>query len=326
MLIQRLRRRRYHPHMRQMLQEVSLQRAHLVQPIFVRAGTGIKKEIISMPGIYQYSLDQLAPYLESLLEKGVQHLLLFGVPAEKDHKGSSAHGENGVVQSALIYIKQHFPQFFLTADVCFCEYTDHGHCGMLSEKGGCLDVDNDQTLEALGPLAVSLAEAGADMLAPSGMMDGAVGAMRQALDAAGFSSMPLMAYAVKYASSLYGPFRDAAEGAPQFGDRKTYQMDFHNRGEALAEAAMDIQEGADILMVKPGGLYLDVLKSLATKWPEVPFAAYQVSGEYAMLQAALEKGWLAEEAIYESIIAFRRAGAQLIISYFTETIAPKLPA
>lgn len=304
---------------RDLVHETDLDLCHLIQGTFVVEGKGIRDPIASMPGILRYSPDTLLEYAESLVNLGVRALILFGVPAEKDPLGLSADAESGVIQQALRALKERGFPLILVADACFCEYTDHGHCGILAK--GPEIVDNDATLERLASLAISLAEAGADIIAPSGMMDGTVGYLREALDRNGFSHIPIMMYSIKYASHFYGPFREAAQGAPKFGDRRTYQMDYRNSREALVEARLDIEEGADILMVKPALAYLDVLCRLRER-TDLPLAAFNVSGEYAMVKAAASQGWLDERAIVTEILtALRRAGADMIITYHAREFA-----
>ncbi|MAZ39902.1 MAG: porphobilinogen synthase [Legionellales bacterium] len=309
---------------RAMQQEVHIRVEQLVQPIFIKAGMNIKNEIASMPGIYQYTLDNLPEYLLELNADGVKNIILFGIPEDKDAQGSAAWQADGIVQQAIKVCKSILPEMVVIADCCFCEYTDHGHCGVISETTGCPDVDNDATLTLLAKQAVSLVKAGADIIAPSGAMDGMVYAIRTALDKNAAQHIPIMSYSMKYASHFYGPFRDAAEGAPQFGDRRTYQADFANVNEALREAALDIEEGTDFLMVKPAMPYLDILYKLKQAYPEYPMVAYQVSGEYAMIQAAAQNGWLdGEKTMFESLIAIKRAGADIIITYFAQAFCAR---
>ena len=316
-LVQRPRRLRNHPIIRAMIRETRVSVDAIIYPIFVKEGENIKEEIPSMPGQYRYSIDRLGEELEAVIKAGVKSVLFFGIPEKKDECGSGAWATQGIVQQAVRYGKTHFPELYYITDVCMCEYTSHGHCGML--KG--MVVDNDQTLELLIKTALSHVEAGADMVAPSDMMDGRIRAIRNALDKQGYSHIPIMSYAVKYASAFYGPFREAAGSAPTFGDRKSYQMDYHNIKEAIREAALDIEEGADILMVKPGMAYLDVLKELSLNF-EVPLAIYSVSGEYAMIKAAAMAGYIDEAAmICESTVGMFRAGANIVITYFAKEIA-----
>lgn len=316
-LIQRPRRLRNGSVLRSMVQETRISADTLIYPMFVIEGTNIKEEITTMPGQYRWSIDRMDEILQELTEAGVKSILLFGIPKQKDEIGSSAWAEDGIVQRAIRHIKQQFPQLYVITDVCMCEYTSHGHCGILCGHS----VDNDKTLEVLAKTAYSHVQAGADMVAPSDMMDGRVGKIRSVLDANGFVNTPIMSYSVKYASAFYGPFRDAAGSAPAFGDRKGYQMDPHNLQEAIREAELDIQEGADILMVKPGMAYLDVLYALKERFP-YPVAAYSVSGEYAMIKAAGMAGYVDESAlICESAICMYRAGADLLITYFAKELA-----
>lgn len=291
-MITRPRRLRQNPVLRKMVRETRMDASSLIYPMFVREGSGIKEEIPAMEGQYRYTTDTMLYALEDLEKAGVRSVMFFGIPDVKDEVGSGAYAENGIVQRALREAKAHFPEMYLITDVCMCEYTSHGHCGLL--KGH--DVDNDSTLELLAKTAVSHVQAGADMVAPSDMMDGRVLAIRNALDAQGYENTPIMSYAVKYASSFYAPFRDAAGSAPSFGDRKSYQMDFHNRKEALKEAQLDVSEGADIIMVKPAMTYLDIVREVADT-VNVPVAAYSVSGEYAMVKAGAKLGCVDEEKI-----------------------------
>ena len=316
-LIQRPRRLRGSEKLRKMVRETRMDKSSLIYPLFVKEGTGIEEEIPSMEGQYRYSVDRLPFELERLQNAGVNNIMLFGIPDHKDEVGSGAYDPNGIVQKALREAKKQFPDMYYITDVCMCEYTSHGHCGVLCGH----DVNNDATLELLAKTAVSHVEAGADMVAPSDMMDGRVRAIREALDANGHYEAPIMSYAVKYASAFYGPFRDAAGSAPAFGDRKSYQMDFHNRREGMKEALMDIEEGADIIMVKPAMSYLDMVSEIS-KAVNVPVAAYSVSGEYAMVKAAVKMGWIDEERIVgEMAVGAYRAGAQIYITYFAEEIA-----
>ncbi len=285
-------------------------------PCFVRSGANVERPVSSMPGIHQFSVDRLLADLEPPVSSGLRSVLLFGIPDRKDAVGSGAWDPEGPVPSAIRALRARFPELVVMADVCLCEYTDHGHCGPLTETArGEITVANDAALELLARAAVAYAEAGADVVAPSGMMDGVVGALRSALDAAGRAETAIMGYSAKYASHFYGPFRDAAESPPSKGDRRTYQMDPSNAREAVREIRLDVQEGADIVMVKPALAYLDVIRS-AREAVDVPVAAYSVSGEYSMLKAAVEKGWLAPGAILESLLSIRRAGADMIITYF----------
>jgi len=328
-LIKRPRRLRQTATLRSMLRETELNPSDLIYPIFVRPGRGIRHEIRSMPGIYQWSADLLSAEAESIASLGIPGVILFGIPSDKDAIGSENYAPHGVVQQAIRIIKQAVPHMVVITDVCMCEYTDHGHCGVLNigdprphphlPEGYVL---NDPTLEILGKVAVSHAEAGADIVAPSGMIDGMVAAIRQALDSADFENIPILSYAVKYASSFYGPFRDAAESPPKFGDRKSHQMDPANAREALREVTIDVQEGADMLMVKPALPYLDIIHRVHQAFPELPLAAYNVSGEYAMLRAASLNGWLDERSVVlEALTAIKRAGADLILTYHAKDAA-----
>ena len=314
----RLKRLRQTPTVRAMIRETHLHTDQLIAPIFVSEIHTTAQEIKSMPGTYQLPLTALPAEIDTLSALGIPAVLLFGLPAQKDPEGTSSLSSDGIIQQAIRRIKQLNPTLLIIADVCLCEYTSHGHCGILD--GDC--IDNDKTLAQLAIQAVSYAEAGADWIAPSSMTDGMVAAIRHALDTAGYPHVAILSYAVKYSSSFYGPFREAALGAPQFGDRKTYQMDPCNAEEALREATLDIQEGADLLMVKPAMNYLDIIYRIKTRFPEVPLCAYQVSGEYAMIKAAAAMGVLDEtQAMIESLIAIKRAGADLLITYFAKDMA-----
>src|SRR5579885_568348 len=318
----RPRRLRHNPILRQMVRETALAPDDFILPLFVRPGRGIRNEIASMPGNYQLSLDRLADEVGAAVDLGIRAFILFGIPSHKDATGSSALDDEGIVQQALRSLRAAFRgDVLLIADECFCEYTDHGHCGVLSEAAGRLDVDNDATLPLLARQCVSHARAGADLVAPSGMLDGMVQAIRAGLDAAGFAHLPIMSYAAKYASGFYGPFSDAAESPPQFGDRSGYQMDPANGDEALREVALDLAEGADLIMVKPALAYLDIIRRVKERFG-VPVAAYNVSGEYAMVKAAAARGWLDERrAALEILTAIRRAGADIILTYFARDAA-----
>ena len=316
-LIQRPRRLRGSETLRKMVRETRIDKSSLIYPLFVREGQGIEEEIPSMEGQFRYSVDRLPYELERLTKAGVSNIMLFGIPDHKDEVGSGAYDPNGIVQKALREAKKQFPDMYYITDVCMCEYTSHGHCGVLCGH----DVNNDATLELLAKTAVSHVEAGADMVAPSDMMDGRVRAIREALDANGHYGAPIMSYAVKYASAFYGPFRDAAGSAPSFGDRKSYQMDFHNRREGMKEALTDVEEGADIIMVKPAMSYLDMVSEVS-KAVNVPVAAYSVSGEYAMVKAAAKMGWIDEERIMcEMAVSAYRAGAQIYLTYYAKELA-----
>ncbi len=311
-LVKRPRRLRTSAGLRKLVGEIKIGTEDFIYPMFVVEGSGIEREIPSMPGIYHYSVDKLLFQLEKVQQAGIPGILLFGIPDEKDEVGTGAFFSDGMVQKTLRAAKQRFPELVLSADLCLCEYTSHGHCGIIQDN----KIDNDLTLEILSKAAVSLAEAGADIIAPSDMMDGRVGAIRKALDSFSFSDKAIMAYSAKYASAFYGPFRDAAGSAPVFGDRKTYQMDYHGRKEAMKEMELDINEGADIVMVKPALAYLDIIHEAASRF-DYPLAAYNVSGEYCMIKAAAQKGWIDEKnAALESLTAIKRAGADIIISYF----------
>ncbi len=317
----RMRRLRHNSRIRRLIREQSLTANDFIFPLFIHAGEGIKEPVSSMPGQFQYSLDQLSSVLDELVSLGVLGVMLFGIPAEKDPQGRDAYSEQGIIAQAIRFIKGKTPSLLVISDVCFCEYTDHGHCGIVNEKTGHLDVDNDATLPLLAEQAICHARAGADMVAPSGMMDGMVAAIRQGLDASAFQHIPILSYAVKYASAFYGPFREAAGFSLEFGSRETYQMDPANGEQALREAQMDINEGADMLMVKPGLAYLDTLFRLKQAFPGVPLSIYQVSGEYAMIKGACQQGWLDEKAVVlESLTAMKRAGANFIITYFAKDV------
>ncbi len=313
----RMRRTELH---RALIRETSIGLNHLVYPLFVVPGKKIKEEIGAMPGCYHFSVDMLKDEIRELEDLGIPAVILFGLPEKKDKRGSEAWAKKGIVQQAIEAIKKTTDNILVITDVCLCEYTSHGHCGLIAKN----EVLNDETLELLAKVALSHARAGADIVAPSDMMDGRVGAIREALDEEGFSSIPIMSYAVKYASSFYGPFREAAECAPQFGDRRSYQMDPANAREAIREATLDMQEGADILMVKPAMPYLDIIHTLRQEFP-LPIAAYQVSGEYAMIKAAAANNWLdLDSVMLESLLCIRRAGADIIITYFAKDVAKKI--
>jgi len=315
----RARRLRRTEALRAMVRETELSVKHLVYPMFVLSGKKVREEVSSMPGVFRLSIDQAVEEAKEVFDLGIPAIILFGIPEKKDEIGSEAYAKKGIVQRAVAAIKKAVPDLIVITDVCLCEYTSHGHCGIIRDG----EVDNDLTLEQLARTAVSHARAGADMVAASDMMDGRVARIREALDEAGFSHIPIMSYAVKYCSSFYGPFREAAESAPQFGDRRSDQMDPANQREALREALLDIEEGADIIMVKPAMPYLDIIRTLREETNH-PIAAYQVSGEYAMIKAAGRLGWLDEErAMMESLISIRRAGADIILTYFAKEIAKK---
>ena len=313
----RTRRLRVSENIRRLVRETKLSIDDFVYPIFVEEGTGIEKDIESMPGIKRYSIDRLSKELDEVVECNIPAVLLFGIPAEKDDEGVETWSDNGIIQKAVRFIKEHYPALYVITDVCFCEYTSHGHCGVLDHD----DVDNDATLINIAKQAISHAKAGADMVAPSGMMDGTVETIRTNLDEAGYTKVAIMGYSVKYASAFYGPFRDAADSAPSFGDRKTYQMDPANRTEGLLRASYEDAEGVDILMVKPALSYLDLISDLKQNFDK-PIACYNVSGEYAMVKAAAEKGWIdGEKVMLESLLSMKRAGADIIISYFAKEVA-----
>ncbi len=315
----RLRRLRTHPRLREMVRETQLSPADFILPLFIKHGTNSRAPIASMPGQDQITVDLLAGELREIESLGIPAVILFGIPESKDAVGSDAYSDEGIIQQALRAARDAGTNLLVITDVCFCEFTDHGHCGIINDKHGTMDVDNDATLEILVKQAISHAEQGADVIAPSGMMDGMIAALRSGLDAAGFTQIPILSYAAKYSSAFYGPFRDAAESAPAFGDRRTYQMDPANGAEALREVALDLEEGADLLMVKPALSYLDVIRRVKDAHPEVPLAAYNVSGEYAMIKAAAANGWLDEQrAALEMLTSIKRAGADMILTYFAK--------
>ncbi len=312
--VTRIRRLRKTSVLRDMFRETSLSKEDFIYPLFIVEGAGIKREISSMPGQFQMSLDNVLRECEELQTIGISSILLFGIPEMKDEVGSGAYDENGIIQKTLRAIKKDYSEMMVITDVCLCEYTSHGHCGVVENEY----VQNDKTLELLAKEALSHAQNGADMIAPSDMMDGRVGAIRQVLDANGFDETPIMAYSAKFSSAFYGPFREAAESAPQFSDRKSYQMDYGNSDEALREIALDIQEGADIVMVKPALSYLDVIQRTKENF-NIPIAAYNVSGEYSMIKAAAMRGWIdGEKVMVEVLTAIKRAGADVIITYFAK--------
>ncbi len=315
----RLRRLRSHPRLRDLVRETELSPNDFILPLFIRSGKETRIPISSMPGHAQITVDLLEDEVREITSLGIPAVILFGIPESKDAIGSSSWDHQGVIQQAIRRIKDTTPELLVITDVCFCEFTDHGHCGVLHEHGGHMDVDNDATLVNLVKQAVSHAQAGADMIAPSGMMDGMIHSLRNGLDQAGFSHTPIMSYAAKYASGFYGPFREAAESSPQFGDRRTYQMDPANGAEALREVALDLEEGADVLMVKPALSYLDIIRQVKEAHPEVPLAAYNVSGEFAMVKAAAANGWIDEQRVaLEILTSIRRAGADMILTYFAK--------
>ncbi len=316
----RTRRLRKTENIRRLLRENILSVDDLIYPLFIEEGKNIETEIVSMPGIKRFSLDTISKELDEIIACDIPAVLLFGIPKEKDEIGSETWNDEGIIQQAIRFIKKNYPSLYVITDVCFCEFTSHGHCGIIHEN----DVDNDATLVNIAKQVISHAKAGADMVAPSGMMDGMIATIREALDNKGFVNLPIMSYAVKYASAFYGPFRDAADSAPSFGDRRTYQMDPANRDEGLREATFDDQEGADILMVKPALSYLDIIRDLKNNFDR-PIACYNVSGEYAMIKAAGEKGWIDEERVMmESLLSMKRAGADIIITYFAKAVAKVL--
>ena len=307
----RFRRLRRDERIRSMMQETRLHPKNFIYPVFVTEGEKIKNPVASMPGVFQYSVDRLDEILEQVKEAAIGGIMLFGIPQHKDPQGSQAYAADGVTQRAVRFIKEHYPAVYIVVDVCLCEYTSHGHCGMVCGN----EILNDETLPYLVKMAVSLVEAGADMVAPSDMMDGRIAAIRKGLDEAGFTQVPIMAYSAKFASAYYGPFREAAHSAPEFGDRRSYQMDCANGQEALREIGADIEEGADIVMVKPALAYLDVLREAALTF-DMPLAVYNVSGEYAMVKAAAANGWIDERrVVMENLTAMKRAGARVIITY-----------
>lgn len=316
----RPRRMRKNEAFRGLIRETQLSATQLIYPLFVMPGKNKREEIPSMPGVFRISIDQLAKEARECLDLGINSVILFGLPEKKDAMGTGAHVKDGIIQRAIKELKNKAPQLMVITDVCLCEYTDHGHCGCILNK----EVDNDATLEILAKTALSHATAGADMVAPSDMMDGRVAEIRATLDENNFESVPIMSYAVKYASSFYGPFRDAADCTPQFGDRRSYQMDPANSREALREATLDVDEGADILMVKPAVAYLDIISKLRDEF-DLPVAAYHVSGEYAMIKAAEEKGWIdGPKVMEETLLSIKRAGADIIITYFAKEMAKRL--
>ncbi len=304
--------------MRNLIKDVYLSVEDLIYPVFLEEGENIKKEIASMPGIYRYSIDRIKEELDEIWDLGIRSILVFGIPKEKDEFGKEAYNDKGIVQEAVRYIKKLYPEILVVTDVCMCEYTSHGHCGILDENGY---VKNDETIELLGKISVSHAKAGADIVAPSDMMDGRVKTIREALDENGYINIPIMSYSVKFSSAFYGPFRDAADSAPSFGDRKSYQMDYRSSWQTLDEAKEDLQQGADILIVKPALAYLDVIHRLKENL-DVPIAAYNVSAEYSMVKACSQNGWIDEmDIVIEKMYGIKRAGATIIISYFAKDVA-----
>ncbi|MDY0263782.1 MAG: porphobilinogen synthase [Sulfurospirillum cavolei] len=321
-MFKRFRRLRMNATLRSLVRETTLSMDDFIYPLFARSGEGIKKEIGSMPGVYQMSIDEIVKECKNLQELGINSIILFGIPEVKDSVGSDALCEHGIIASTIKAVKKAYPNMFVVTDLCFCEFTDHGHCGILDMEHE--SVDNDATLEILAKQALVHAHAGADMIAPSGMMDGMIEALREALDSEGFINLPIMSYSTKFASAYYGPFRDVAESAPSFGDRKTYQMDPANRREAIAESVEDEMQGADILMVKPALAYLDIIRDVRNA-TSTPLCVYNVSGEYAMLKAAGKAGVIDyERVMMETMIAFKRAGADIIISYHAKEVAEVL--
>lgn len=317
--MKRMRRLRTNPTIRDMVAETRLDRSDFIYPLFIEEGQDKQEPIPSMPGIDRFSIDRVLPEIKELLDLGINQIMLFGIPDHKDAEGSGAWHDDGIIQRAIREIKDHYPDMYIVTDVCMCEYTDSGHCGIIDETGY---VQNDLTVDYLARISTSYARAGADMIAPSDMMDGRIGAIREALDEEGFINTPIMAYSAKYCSNFYGPFRDAADSAPQFGDRKQYQMDYRNQTMAMQEIEADLEEGADIIMVKPALAYLDVIQRAHEEF-EAPLAAYMVSGEYSMLKNAILQGLMKEEVAEESLIAIKRAGAKIIINYFAKDLAKK---
>jgi porphobilinogen synthase len=319
-MMNRTRRLRKSENIRRLVRENKLSVDDLIYPLFIEEGENIETEIASMPGIKRFSLDKISSELDEVVSLKIPAILLFGIPSHKDDEGTETWNDNGIMQQAIRFIKKNYPSLYVITDVCFCEYTSHGHCGVIHDN----DVDNDATLINIAKQTISHAKAGADMVAPSGMMDGTIAMMRESLDNTGFVNLPIMGYSVKYISAFYGPFREAVDSAPSFGDRRTYQMDPANRDEAMREAAFDDQEGADILMVKPALSYLDIIRDLKNNFDR-PIACYNVSGEYAMIKAAAEKGWIdGEKVMMESLLSMKRAGADIIITYFAKEVAKVL--
>ena len=316
----RTRRLRKTENIRRLVRETKLSVDDFIYPLFIEEGENIETEIVSMPGVKRYSLDKVSKELDEVVKLNIPSVLLFGIPSKKDEEGTETWNDNGIMQRAVRFIKKNYPGLYVITDVCFCEYTSHGHCGIIHEN----DVDNDATLPNIAKQVISHAKAGVDMVAPSGMMDGTIETIRKALDDNGFYNLPIMGYSVKYASAFYGPFRDAADSAPAFGDRRTYQMDPANRNEGLREATYDDAEDADILMVKPALSYLDIIRDLKNSFDK-PIACYNVSGEYAMIKAAADKGWIdGERVMMESLLSMKRAGADIIITYFAKEAAKLL--
>lgn len=320
----RLRRLRGNNKIRSLVKENSLNSDKWIYPLFIKHGMGIVNPIPSMPGHFQRSVDQLDEEIRSLWQLGIKTVLLFGIPTNKDSLGTDSYSNTGIIQTAIRVIKKAAPEMLIITDVCFCEYTDHGHCGVIHSHSveSEVHIDNDKTLALIAKQALSHVQAGADIVAPSGTMDGMVQAIRQHLDSHGYSHIPILSYSVKYASAMYGPFRQAAEGTPKFGDRRTYQMDYSNGAEAIRESALDINEGADMLMVKPAHTYLDIIYQVKQAFPALPLGAYHTSGEFAMIKAAAEKGWIDEQkSVFEILTAIHRAGADFIITYYAKEAA-----
>ena len=317
----RLRRLRENANIRELIQETCLRADKLVLPLFIKHGSGIKHPISSMPGHFQISVDQLEEEIQTIVKLGIKSVMLFGIPEHKDPLGTDSYSDNGIIQTAIPLIKKYAPNLIIMSDICFCEYTDHGHCGVVTDYNN-LCVDNDKTLALLARQAVSHAKAGTNIIAPSANMDGMVSSIREALDEAGYQHLPILSYSVKYASAMYGPFRIAAEGAPKFGDRRSYQMNYANANEAVRECDLDVAEGADMLMVKPAHTYLDIIQRVKAAFPHLPLAAYHTSGEFAMIKAAAEKGWIDEKkGALEILTAIHRAGADFIITYYAKEVA-----
>lgn len=320
-MFNRTRRTRNNPIIRDLISDVNLTMNDFLYPIFIEEGNNIKVEIESMPNQYRYSLDKLKDELDEICNLGIRGLLLFGIPKNKDEKGSSAYDENGIIQKAVKYIKHNFPSLLIVTDVCMCEYTSHGHCGILDN----CNVDNDSTLEYISKIALSHVQSGSDMVAPSDCMDGHVYAIRNILDKNGYINIPIMSYSVKYASSYYSPFREAADSAPSFGDRKTYQLDFRNSKEYIQKIKNDIEEGADIFIIKPALAYLDIIKDVSNRFNDIPIASYNVSGEYSLVKAASKLGFIDEKRIVlENMYSLKRAGSDIIITYHAKDLAKYL--
>lgn len=320
-MFKRHRKLRKNEMIRNLVKDVYLEKSDLIYPIFIEEGENIKSEIPSMPGIFRYSIDRVSEELDELVKLGINSILLFGIPKHKDECATQAYDENGVIQNAIKFIKKNYENFLIICDVCCCEYTSHGHCGILDKNGY---VKNDETIEVIGKIALSYAKAGADIVAPSDMMDGRIEKIKEVLEQNHFENIPIMAYSVKYSSAFYGPFRDAADSAPQFGDRKSYQMDFRRTKDITGEVFEDLKQGADIIIVKPGLAYLDVLKKVSDSF-DVPTVAYSVSGEYSMTKAAAQNGWIDEEkVVMEQMFSMKRAGASAIITYYAKEVAKNL--